>query len=81
MAFIYGKFKKVVERPVFDELELALLIEHLQNTGFVQQYSNIYRMTGKFKDASKTPTIAGNIMKKLRVAKARIEAKENKDLY
>lgn len=76
MAFKYGVTKKVVERPVFDGLELALLIEHLQNTNFVQQYNNIYRIGKRIKDVSQTPTVAGDIMKKLRIAQARIEATE-----
>ncbi len=76
MAFKYGTCKKIVERPVFDGLELALLIEHLQNTNFVHQYNNIYRIGKNVKDVKLTPTVAGDIMKKLRIAQARIEAAE-----
>ena len=78
MAFKYGVTNKIVERPVFDGLELALLIEHLQNTNFVHQYNNIYRMTKNIKDVNQAQTVAGDIMKKLRIAQARIEAAEFK---
>lgn len=78
MAFKYGPTKKLVERPVLDGIELALLIEHLTVSGFEDQYKNIYLIKGKIKPTKDMPTLPGEIMRKLKVCKARIDAAEGK---
>ena len=69
----YGKNNTPVARPVLSGLELTLLIEHLLATDFEGSYKNIYMIKGKIKPPEKTPTVAQDIMKKLRVSLARLE--------
>lgn len=69
----YGKTKIPVARPVLSGLELTLLIEHLKATGFEDAYKNIYVIKGKIKSPEETPTVAQDIMKKLKVSLARLD--------